>query len=650
MHTMPRMPAIALAGLLILTFLVYFPGLGGGFILDDYSNITSNRSLQIDELNYESLKTAALSGKSSRFKRPISTLSFSINEYLAGLSPYWFKLVNLLIHLLCGLLLYILTRLVLSAHAWKTGVDLADRQKTIIALAVTALWLLHPVNLTSVLYVVQRMTSLSALFTIAGLCLYMQARLRQLAGRSGFPLIILGFPVLGLLAFLSKENGALLPFFMLLSEFTFFGFQASKSHTQRLLILYYVIFLALPVVAVSIYTIHSPEWIMRGYKIRDFSVGERLLTQARVLWNYIHLILIPSNQSLGLFHDDIVISKGLFSPLTTFTSILGLLALGGIAWLARHRAPIASFGILFFLTGHLLESSFLPLEMMYEHRNYLPGYGLLLAGGYFLASPLLSLGTLWLRRSIATVLVLMLGIATATRASIWGDPVEHTMMEAYNHPLSPRANVELATMYASFALNDKDRRDIYYSRSIEHYEKAASLRPSYTTPIFAAIKVACMLGKPIENRWRTELVDRLGTQPFWPNNVNWLEIFGGYNKDMSCTIPSKIMLDAIRASLGNRNITPNIRSSLLITSSRYFSVQLHDYDTALYLMAQAIEESPGSPDPRLRLAMLLTNMGRIGDARQELEQAEAMDRLGTLKDKTDELRAVLDAAASRHHP
>ncbi len=642
MLTMPRMPVIALAGLLILTLLAYLPGLGGGFILDDYSNITSNQALQIEELDYESLKTAALSGKSSRFKRPVSTLSFSINEYLAGLSPYWFKLVNLLIHMLCGLLLYLLTRLVLSAHAWKTGVELDDRQNAIIALVVTALWLLHPANLTSVLYVVQRMTSLSALFTIAGLCLYMQARLRQLSGRVGFPLILLAFPVLGLLAFLSKENGALLPLFMLLTEFSFFGFRAGKRYTQRLL--------AIPVVIIGIYTLYSPEWIMRGYKIRDFSVGERLLTQARVLWEYIHLILAPSNQSLGLFHDDITISKGLFSPPTTFSSILGLLALGGTAWLVRHRAPIASFGILFFLTGHLLESSFLPLEMMYEHRNYLPSYGLLLAAGYFLASPLLSLRTLWVRRSIAAALVLMLGVATAIRASIWGDPVEHTMMEAYNHPLSPRANVELATMYASFALNDEDRREFYYGRSIEHYEKAASLRPSYTTPIFAAIKVACMLGKPIKSRWRTELVDRLGTQPFWPNNVNWLEIFGDYDNDMSCTIPSDIMLDAIRASLGNRNITSNIRSSLLITSSRYFSARLHDYDTALYLMAQAIEESPGSPDPRLRLAMLLTSVGRLGDALQELEQAESMDRLGALKEKTDELRSVLDAAGSRRRP
>lgn len=636
-----RSPWLLLPGLLFLTALIYLPGMNGGFILDDYSNITSNENLQIDRLDYQSLKSAALSGTTGQLGRPVSVLSFSINEYITGLDPYWFKMVNLGIHLLCGTSFFLLTILVLRAAACRPGIRIPLQQQQLVALTVSALWLLHPVNLTGVLYVVQRMASLSALFVSLGMCLYIIARLRQIRGKTGFPLMLLAFPGLGLLAFLSKETGALLPVFMLVIEISFFRFQAERPATRVFLIAFFMVSLAIPAVAIISYTAWKPDWFMSSYKIRDFTITDRLFTQARVLWDYIRLIFAPSNQALGLFHDDIIISRGLFSPFSTFMAILSLAGLAGLALYARNRAPLITFGILFFFSGHLLESSVLPLEMMYEHRNYLPGYGILLIIGFYLTTPLISMRTLRVRRAMATILVVSLAYTTATRASIWGDPAELVMMEAENHPASPRANMELGTVYASMSLNSGEKKDELYELSMSYYEKSANLRPSYSAPLFAAIKISCILDKPIKESWTSELYKRLATQPYWGNNVNWIELFGNYQNEMECTIPREIMLNILKSSLGNEKIIPAIRMPLLTSASNYFFSWAGDYDSALYLLELASRETPKDAKPHLHLAILLSAIGRNSDAISELDQAEELDKMGQFGTQIDELRTRL---------
>ncbi len=636
-----RSPWLLLPGLLLLTVLVYIPGLSGGFVLDDYSNITANKNLHIDKLDYQSLRSAALSGITGHFGRPLAVLSFSINDYITELDPYWFKVVNLGIHLLCGAALYLLTILVLRAAEFRSGRRIPAQQQQLAALAISAMWLLHPVNLTGVLYVVQRMTSLSTLFTSLGLCLYFIARLRQIRGRTGFPLILTAFAGFGLLAFLSKETGALLPVLMLIAELSFFRFHAKRIETRRLLMAFFAVTLAIPAATLIAYTVYSPDWILAGYRTRDFTLTDRLLSQPRILWNYIHVILMPSNQVLSLYHDDFVISRSLFSPFSTFVAILGLAALATVAFAVRNRAPLITFGILLYLGGHLLESSFIPLEMVYEHRNYLPGYGILLMLGFYLTTSLISVPSLLIRRSMAAILTVSFVYTTATRASIWGDPASLALTEAQNHPASPRANMEAGTAYASMALNSQEKKDDFYNLSMDYFEKSAGLRPSYAAPLFAAIKVSCLLDKPIKASWTNELYQRLANQPYWPNNNNWIEIFGNYQNEMNCTIPREIMLQILKASMENDRITTGIRLSLLTSASKYYSNQLGDYDSALYLLALASSESPENAKQHLNLAILLTTLGRHSDAILELQQAERLDKRGKLGQQIDKVRARL---------
>ncbi|MCZ7654258.1 MAG: hypothetical protein M5R42_08160 [Rhodocyclaceae bacterium] len=129
------------------------------------------------------------------------------------------------------------------------------------------------------------------------------------------------------------------------------------------------------------------QWLWAGYALRDFSAVERMLTEGRVLWFYLGLILFPRLEALGLYHDDIAVSTGLIAPWTTLLALVGLFGLIWLAWRLRLRMPLTAFGLAWFLIGHGLESTFLPLEIAHEHRNYVPLFGILLAGADGLRAP-----------------------------------------------------------------------------------------------------------------------------------------------------------------------------------------------------------------------------------------------------------------------
>ncbi|MDH3831520.1 MAG: tetratricopeptide repeat protein, partial [Gammaproteobacteria bacterium] len=184
-----RSPGWLFAGLCLLTAIIYVPGLSGDYMFDDMPNLLQNTQLNVESLNTESLQGAAFSSGSGKFRRPVSMLSFTLNRYFFGIDPYSHKVVNLVIHLLTGIGLYLLSRLVIRSYRQFRNPTLSAASLQWLPVIVAGLWLVHPLNLTPVLYIVQRMTSLAALFTVLGLCLYMTGRMRLLNGKSGMPLI-----------------------------------------------------------------------------------------------------------------------------------------------------------------------------------------------------------------------------------------------------------------------------------------------------------------------------------------------------------------------------------------------------------------------------------------------------------------------------
>jgi hypothetical protein len=387
-HLLQGTVALLLLLALTVTFLVYKPGMSGTFIFDDIPNIVNNADIAIQNIQPDTLRRAAFSSSSGPLLRPLSMLSFAANYLATEFDPYYFKMTNLVIHLINGVGIFLFSSLLLAIYRKRFEPGLSAWHVLSVSLAVSAAWLLHPFNLTSVLYIVQRMTSLSALFCIWGLVFFVWGRTRLTEGKNGILPILISLFVFTPLAALSKETGALMPAFMLIIEITLFNFQTEKPSARRFLIGFFAVTVALPALAALAFLATHPTWLQAGYQGRNFTLPERVMTEARVLWFYLHQIVLPNVAEMGLFHDDIVNSQGLLTPVTTLLSIMGIALLLAVSWFARKKAPLITFGILFFLLGHVLESSVVPLEITHEHRNYLPMFGIVFVIFFYLLYPL----------------------------------------------------------------------------------------------------------------------------------------------------------------------------------------------------------------------------------------------------------------------
>lgn len=622
--------AFGLSLLLVITFFVYLPGLPGDFVLDDSTNLVNNERLQIENLSRDELVQAAFSGGSGPLKRPISMLSFALNFYFSGPDPFLFKLTNLVIHLLSGISLYVLTLLIASAYRRRSGADFSSTHIRWLGLAVTAAWLLHPLNLTGVLYVVQRMTSLSALFTIWGLIFYVAGRLAMSAGRtaSGIIQAVLGLFAFTLLGTFSKENGALLPLLALVIEGTLFRFQTPTRRGRLLLLALFSVTVAVPLLWVTALTLKDPGWITGGYGMRDFTLPERLMTEARALWFYLELIVIPDLAQLGLYHDDIPVSRGLLEPASTLFAILGIVALSIAAIYLRRRAPLAAFGILFFLAGHSLESSVFALELVHEHRNYLPSYGILLVMFYYLMYPLTHTRSLRYRYIVAGILILAFTATTGVRAAHWGRPVEHALAEATNHPMSARANYEIGRIFAIVGERQTDKWDELYPEARRYFEQANAANPGYTNGLFGLVVLSYTAGRPLEEEWLTELKTRLRDKPFQHGNATWFGALVGCQKQGPCRLPDNELVELFDAALANATIASRTRAAVLASATDLYVNYFRDYSSALRYAKEAVAAAPDEPQYRLNLVNILIAGREFQAAHDLLDTLKQADKYG----------------------
>jgi protein O-mannosyl-transferase len=348
---------------------------------------------------------------------------------------------------------------------------------------------------STVLYVVQRMAQLATLFVLAGLLFYVTGR-QQLAARRrlGIGLMGLCFVLFWPLATLSKQNGVLLPLLALVVEFSFFE-RPKRRADRRLVHGLLAFFIIVPAVAASITLAMDPASLGGIYQARDFSAYERLITEARVLFDYsFNLLMIPGGSPLGLFQDDFVLSRGLLDPPTTIVAIAAWIALLVAAWILRG-GPWATvvFGPVFFLAGHLLESTVFPLELYFEHRNYLPSAGLFLSLGV-VAGRLIQ-GTRLKKSLIAIVAAvpLVYAVVTVARVVNWQSYETLLLASARTHPDSARVHTGLAGMYL-------DRNEL--DRAFEHLDRADQLYRGKQSYAIALHRLSgyCSSGRPVDER------------------------------------------------------------------------------------------------------------------------------------------------------
>jgi protein O-mannosyl-transferase len=618
---------------------VYWPGLHGHFFFDDLPNILTVESVKLKTLSVESLTVVVGSGHSGASGRPVAQLSFALNHYFSGLDPFAFKLTNLAIHLANGVLIFMLARRLFAS----LRVSTEQRRALIAAGLLATAWLLHPIQLLPVLHVVQRMTSLSAFFLLMALLCHMRGREVDAPRSVGW--LLLGWGIFWPLSFLSKETGLLFPFFALALELIVR--RAAGGGLDSFARMFAL--LAGAVLALVVGYLLSPlgDWLWAGYGLRSFSLVERLLTEGRVLWFYLGLILFPRLEEFGLFHDDFTLSTGILSPWTTLPALAGLLGLAWLVWRLRARLPLVSFGIAWFLVGHGLESTFLPLEIAHEHRNYLPLFGILLAVVSVLVRTLEKPGpgkTFGI--ALMATMLAYFPFVTALRADQFGDEVRRSQIEAQHHRASARAQHEAGRVLAGLEGSDSASSP-RYSLARRHYELAGQLDPNSKMHLLGLIHLNCQAGISVEQPWIVELQRRLRDTPFAPGDRTVLYSLKEMTVAGSVCLGRSDVDGLFAAAIANPGVSPGVRAMLYSWHADYLWLHQKDLPAAFAALGQSLTLVPSNASNRLKFAQLRFMAGEREQAGQLLLELRG-ERLSMEERKTlDELLAGLGMLESK---
>jgi hypothetical protein len=367
-----------LALLALFGFVLYGNTIDSEFHLDDYPNLVDNAAIHMTRLDAASIGKALSASVGGN--RPVASLLFALNFHAGQFNVRSFHITSIICHILAGWLLFLFLRrtLLLPMFTRRFG----DRA-TLTALLATLVWFAHPIQTQAVTYIVQRANVLSGLFSFAALYLF-AVILTSSPGPAARALQWTGLLLSILLALGSKETAAILPVIILLYyAFFYLGFKIEPirkkpAHIAGLLASPLLIIVT-PMVILIADRIRFGVWLFERmgviYQLRGFTMWERVLTEFRVVVRYITLLILPLPGRLNLEHD-VAISRSLVNPVTTILSLLFLAGLAALGFYLVRRRPLISFFIFWFFLQLALESSVIPLELMFEHRLYLPSVSL----------------------------------------------------------------------------------------------------------------------------------------------------------------------------------------------------------------------------------------------------------------------------------
>ena len=428
--------AAALAALLALIVLLYRPTLDGGWNFDDLSHIVNNPAIRLDSLSPSDLARATTGPLKNR---PLAYLSFALDYWRAGITPEAraFHVTNLCLHLAAVISAWFFLRALLAAPVFGLPWPRAA------ALLCTAVFGLHPVQFQSVAYVVQRMNLLAGLFTLVAAGLWLWGRSRDGRRRAaGFA----GAIIAAALGLLCKETTAALTLLIPALDLCLSGLDPREWLLRRKLWLAALAAVAL----IGGAALFIGGNALSGYARRDFTPSQRLLTQPRVILWYAGVWMFPAPARLSLEHD-FPVSRSPFAPLDTLPAAAALLVLTAAALVYARRAPLLCLGWLWFVGGLALESSILPLEMVFEHRLYLPGIGLCLCAADLLRRVRPG-------RAHAALVLVLVGLVAASsfaRARAWHSDLAVWRDAAAKAPAVSRPWANLCAVY--FSRGDPDR-------------------------------------------------------------------------------------------------------------------------------------------------------------------------------------------------
>lgn len=578
--------------------LSYSNTLHSPFVLDDFHTFVENPAVHVPDFSLSSLKK--LSTTVFGITRFVPILTFAVDYHIGGGSVVQFHLTNIAVHIFCLIAVFFFLKGMLTT---KRGAEsLKIFSQVFFSLAGAALWALSPVQTNAVTYLVQRMTSIAALFYMCSLAFYIYGRLADTLRKK--TILFLLALITALLAFLSKENSFTLPIAVLFVEFYFFSPDVFPKIIRSLKKKYWLLFILLFLLLVPFF-FNFWQDIASGYRLRSFTLVERLLTEFRVVVFYISLLLLPLPGRLNLEHD-FPVSVSIVSPLSTLFSLILLLIIFVFALRVRKSHPLISFGIMWFFLHLLIESTVIPLEIIFEHRLYLPSIGFFIVFISLLDNVGKKIATrfhLDVSKNILVgsvlVLVVCSAVLTYARNNDWYSPVTFYSDIVKKSPYKARPHSDLALALAE-AGNVQD--------AIKHNLLAIELDPDYALPynnlghlyrkmgLFdLAIKYYQQALEVKPNQWQTY------------NNLGMAYSMKG--------MPGEAV-DAYSQALALNANNPGIHVNL---GDVY--VRMGAYDKAIGEYQNALSQQPDFAEAYNKLGILFGKMGKIDKAIENFKMA-----------------------------
>ncbi len=445
---------------IILGSVIYSNTLEVPFTFDDLPRIKENPYIRINELTIDNL-LQAMFNKNSSANRPLGNFSFALNYYFHQFNLKGYHIVNIIIHILTAALLYFLFKSTLSLPLLSTKY----RHPEVIAFFAALTWLVYPLHTQSVTYIVQRLNSMAAMFYVLSLLLYVKGRLTEEKRKSW--LWFAGSALSSILALGSKQNAAMLPFFILLYEWYFFQ-NLDRDWLKRNLKYIFGIAALFCLIAL-LYLGTSPTEKLKtinDFANNEFTLSERILTQFRVVIYYLSLMVYPNPSRLNLDYD-FPLSHSLVDPISTLLCLVLIIGLIGLAVYMAKKERLLSFCILWYFGNLLIESSVIPLAIIYEHRTYLPSVLICLlavALGYrFIKFK-------WLGVGLVCIVVTVFSFWTYQRNRVWGDPITFWSDCAKKSPQKARPHNNLGQILADQG---------HLTEAIKQYSEALRINPDF---------------------------------------------------------------------------------------------------------------------------------------------------------------------------
>ena len=476
--------AICLICILSLLFASFLQGVGTGYVFDDITSVAPLHSLREHPELFFQFVFSDISGP---LGRPLSIATFAAEQVFLQAGPDLSQILSVALHGANMILVFLLTQWVFQ----RANVS----APTLFALFAAGLWALTPQKVSSVLYIVQRMTLLSGSCVLLALVTYLCGR--SAAAASTAAIWFAASALFVGIAPLAKENGVLaLPLIAAVELFLLSGKGGQRDDDGRLRTIARAILLlgVLAFLGLGLRTLLHAGAL---YAIRSFDLGDRVLYSTLALVDYAKQLFLPDTTRMGLLHDDVLAADpGALAWLSA--AVIACLSLTLIVGIVRGAVSLFMLGLAFFLIGHSLESTFLPLELYFEHRNYLPGLGLImcLVAGIQGLLPRIPRRASLLVCGCGVFYVLALTFSTYVYAGNWSSYPVLLAHELRGHPESARANTEYALALAEGG---------DYRLALEYIDKAVALSRRYRSArtlgdgdrVALKVAAACLAGRPL---------------------------------------------------------------------------------------------------------------------------------------------------------